>query len=499
MKLRNLLFLILLLPAITSKADWFPFPLYQYSYYKTPDYYKSDIALYVINVDTMIGDSGNTTYKFRQNLPFPGVSNCNTISKLSLDIRFFHPFSYIKYHYLDSIIVQQDTFWLHLHDEYVSMLFKPWSDSGDSWISEIRYRGSLIRKIRFTCKGIFPESILSVPDSVKVFEIEVLNENDQPISSPLNAATFKLSKSFGFSQFISYSNLVADKVEYMNLVGFENDSIQAGFTALDFSDFITLKPGDLLFWRYERHIVDPTQYEHSFTYYKDSITQVTKDSLAIKVFFKRIYNDKEFKMDSVIYKRNTYEPLLQAPDHWFIDDSFYWLLLTKTYWYYDTSQIKNQIIEYKKEGYIISSPPCHFGQVTDTDDYFTFSTNLGTTETIIFGHAAKFHTTLIGSVIDGKHNGHTGLSENYPPAAPNPLRIYPNPATERLTLENLPVHDGPCHVELYNTRGQLILQKTVNSNSAELDLLFLERGVYLLKINSANNIHVEKVVVQRSR
>ncbi len=77
------------------------------------------------------------------------------------------------------------------------------------------------------------------------------------------------------------------------------------------------------------------------------------------------------------------------------------------------------------------------------------------------------------------------------------LKVFPNPAFDLLTVE-LP--DGFKQAELltiYNTLGEIVMQKNISSsgNSFALDVSNLNTGLYFLKINShTNNISVKLIV-----
>jgi hypothetical protein len=63
------------------------------------------------------------------------------------------------------------------------------------------------------------------------------------------------------------------------------------------------------------------------------------------------------------------------------------------------------------------------------------------------------------------------------------LKIHPNPLTELLTIENLPVNDVST-IEIYNISGQL-LHQTKATGRAEINISWLEPGLYLIKTGNA--------------
>ena len=62
----------------------------------------------------------------------------------------------------------------------------------------------------------------------------------------------------------------------------------------------------------------------------------------------------------------------------------------------------------------------------------------------------------------------------------NILAIYPNPANDVLHLAS----DQPIHrIELYDVSGALVYSKSYSSKEGELDISFLQRGIFFLKVN----------------
>lgn len=70
--------------------------------------------------------------------------------------------------------------------------------------------------------------------------------------------------------------------------------------------------------------------------------------------------------------------------------------------------------------------------------------------------------------------------------------LYPNPATDHLSLIGL----QDCQtLAMVNLLGQTVLTQAISSNTLNLDVSNLERGVYLLKLESPNGLLVKKVIL----
>ena len=73
------------------------------------------------------------------------------------------------------------------------------------------------------------------------------------------------------------------------------------------------------------------------------------------------------------------------------------------------------------------------------------------------------------------------------------LSVFPNPARERISVS---CEKEMRRVTLCNALGQQLLRVNPNAPQAELQVTGLPRGLYLLKVETANGTAVRKVVVE---
>lgn len=80
------------------------------------------------------------------------------------------------------------------------------------------------------------------------------------------------------------------------------------------------------------------------------------------------------------------------------------------------------------------------------------------------------------------------------------LRVFPNPVQNILNIEMQGAGENNIHLEVTSLNGQVLLQRNLDGGFSnrreEVNLGDLPRGVYFLKVRSAENIQVEKIVVQ---
>ena len=75
----------------------------------------------------------------------------------------------------------------------------------------------------------------------------------------------------------------------------------------------------------------------------------------------------------------------------------------------------------------------------------------------------------------------------------NKLMLYPNPAKDKLTLVFENKQNTKNNQALfYNLLGELIYEKPITETNTEIDISFLKRGLYYVKVQNA----VAKVLVE---
>jgi acid phosphatase type 7 len=82
----------------------------------------------------------------------------------------------------------------------------------------------------------------------------------------------------------------------------------------------------------------------------------------------------------------------------------------------------------------------------------------------------------------------------------NKVHIYPNPASDKLTIEVTSKHSEPIVVNLFNRVGQLVYSHTLDSkigvNRVNINTGLFPKGLYVLKTKQSNVMSVEKIVIR---
>jgi hypothetical protein len=74
------------------------------------------------------------------------------------------------------------------------------------------------------------------------------------------------------------------------------------------------------------------------------------------------------------------------------------------------------------------------------------------------------------------------------------MSIYPNPATTHVTIETGVGNEST--IQMYNMRGQLIVEEQSEGYKHTINLLKLKRGLYILKVTNNSSFSTRKLIVK---
>ena len=86
-----------------------------------------------------------------------------------------------------------------------------------------------------------------------------------------------------------------------------------------------------------------------------------------------------------------------------------------------------------------------------------------------------------------------GVQDNLEPA----MRIYPNPASEKLTLELVNIPGNSSIVSIYDLTGGLIYNKQLSSEMTEIDISAFNDGLYFIKVVSEDYTFTQRVEIHK--
>ncbi len=73
--------------------------------------------------------------------------------------------------------------------------------------------------------------------------------------------------------------------------------------------------------------------------------------------------------------------------------------------------------------------------------------------------------------------------------------FFPNPATDQISIENVSLNMGDT-VSIFDLKGQLLLQKDVDSETMNFNISEFPVGIYLIKVKTENGLVVKKFIKQ---
>jgi len=73
------------------------------------------------------------------------------------------------------------------------------------------------------------------------------------------------------------------------------------------------------------------------------------------------------------------------------------------------------------------------------------------------------------------------------------IRIYPNPASDRITIENTATNKGAM-MSICDTKGRILMSGMLSPGKNETDISFLAKGIYFIKVTGETGTTVHKFV-----
>ncbi|HXB40319.1 MAG TPA: GH25 family lysozyme [Bacteroidia bacterium] len=85
----------------------------------------------------------------------------------------------------------------------------------------------------------------------------------------------------------------------------------------------------------------------------------------------------------------------------------------------------------------------------------------------------------------------TGISEK---TARTDFILFPNPANDKINIENASLDNRGEMISIYNMQGQLVLQKTMQEQKTEIIISGFTPGIYIVTVKTEKGIEVKKFV-----
>jgi hypothetical protein len=78
------------------------------------------------------------------------------------------------------------------------------------------------------------------------------------------------------------------------------------------------------------------------------------------------------------------------------------------------------------------------------------------------------------------------------------LKVYPNPASENVTIEAVFNQGGTYLLEIYNTQNSLVLSREINTSDYKENIYLggLSAGIYIIRVHNNDTYHVSKLIIR---
>ena len=99
-----------------------------------------------------------------------------------------------------------------------------------------------------------------------------------------------------------------------------------------------------------------------------------------------------------------------------------------------------------------------------------------------------------GTILTTNDGGSVFIEKMLTPKAT--FSVYPNPANNKITITDNRMLQEDIIISIYSITGEQIMhQQFENQSKIELDVITLEKGMYLVKIQSKTGIETKKVII----
>jgi photosystem II stability/assembly factor-like uncharacterized protein len=107
------------------------------------------------------------------------------------------------------------------------------------------------------------------------------------------------------------------------------------------------------------------------------------------------------------------------------------------------------------------------------------------------GYAVGYDYGVSGLILKTT-NGGVGLNESA--FVSKILKIYPNPAKDKITIESLMT--GDARLSILNVNSQEVVIKQITDHKTQIDISDLPSGVYIVRLKNENTFEMRKLIIE---
>jgi hypothetical protein len=361
--------------------------------------------------------------------------------------------------------------------------------------------------IRANIASLIVDTVLGIPDSVKVISLHAMNSNNDTIPNPLNQVTLKLSKDYGLTKMLDVYN-IPDSTQIYTLAGKSSPSV--GTQDMSWSDIFNFNVGD------EFHYTGYYEENGWMQFNQKSIQTVLQKRVSGNndtIFYTiqsctrtdyNTYTQSETDTITESYVNGTYDyspepPAL--PGEFIPHYSGNYPYGATRFSAYDGT-FNWRLTKISDPGYYTRYTGCWNFGLFENSAQLQYTDGLG--ETFFFTEEIDPHGPTItqkelvyfkqgseswGTPVATDCNTLVGIDDRKT-TVDNSLRLFPNPASDRITISS----SSKGLLSILNLNGQQVLHQTLTSPSTTFDISTLSPGIYVVKVVSSQGVEMGKFI-----
>ncbi len=132
----------------------------------------------------------------------------------------------------------------------------------------------------------------------------------------------------------------------------------------------------------------------------------------------------------------------------------------------------------------------HFEEYEFNPNYHTV---FDVVDSINIDYCAEMTKITMAMLISGAQF-YTGIDENHKSGIQINVKLYPNPATDRITIDN--AENQNLNISVYTIVGDFVLQKVLTNNKNIIDISSLSKGIYIIRLTNTNGTMLQKLIIE---
>lgn len=492
MRLSLTITLLFFLLGLNAQQAWDLFPKGQQTWFAAQD---SVVEYYN---DSTIVEGNQRTHLFGAEYLFKILGNCT--EEILLELWQDEGLDYALK--IDTLYSNENGFYSLVGVD--TLPFYQNAEVGHSWWLPTAQQDSFL----ITCTANELENFLDLQDSIKTFTLQFF-ENGNAIAHPLNAAIFRLSKNYGFVEYVPFYSLHTATTDYRQheIIGLVREA-RHGYTAFT-EDFLPYTEGDILKWKTTKTNSNVPDALLTETWFVDTIQGINLLDIGLLQLEVKRSSYREKKMNDVLIETSSetnvdalfsiskvlIDTLLNTPIQHPVSffDYFLYLRPNPTMDTLDITEYGNFVMRKNYSLEDCSTMPVNGDKVS-----FKINNKVGMLQTVVDKDTTGIEILELLGYQSAEWTW--GDLEELPfvnslvEDIPTLFDIYPNPTQDYIYFTNFEM-SNQAFAFIYDTKGQLF-QKMKVENNTTISVQNLPAGLYYIEIEDKDKTQRAKFVKQ---